>query len=63
MTTKMTPFNPFDYMVSRDKINNFLRYCLEDENSSVFVSAFGHLEKKHGITDVAKVTGLSRESL
>jgi len=63
MTNKITPFNPFDYMESQDEINNFLRDCLEDEDPSVFVSALGHLVKKHGITDVAKVTGLSRESL
>jgi probable addiction module antidote protein len=63
MTNKITLFNPFDYMESQDEINNFLRDCLEDEDSSVFVSALGHLVKKHGITDVAKATGLSRESL
>ncbi|MGR6831048.1 addiction module antidote protein [Aliivibrio wodanis] len=63
MPIKTTPFNPFDYLETQDEINIFLRECLEDNDPNVFVSALGHLVKKHGVTDVAKVTGLSRESL
>ena len=63
MSNKPTPFNPFDYMDSQDEINAFLRECLGDDDPNVFVSALGHLVKKHGVTDVAEVTGLSRESL
>lgn len=63
MTNKTTPFNPFDYMETQEEINEFLRECLEDDDPSVFVSALGHLVKKHGVADVAEVTGLSRESL
>ncbi|WP_435236381.1 addiction module antidote protein [Psychromonas sp. PT13] len=63
MTNQTTPFNPFDYMDTQDEINDFLRECLEDDDPNVFVSALGHLVKSHGVTDVAEVTGLSRESL
>ena len=63
MNTKIAAFNPFDYMDNQEEINAFLRECLEDEDPSVFVSALGHLVKKHGVTDIAEVTGLSRESL
>jgi probable addiction module antidote protein len=63
MTNKVTPFNPFDYMETQEEINHFLRDCLADDDSSVFVSALGHLVKKHGVADVSAVTGLSRESL
>lgn len=63
MTNKTTRFNPFDYMDNQNEINDFLRECLEDEDPNVFVSALGHLVKSHGVTDIAKVTGLSRESL
>ncbi|NRB81526.1 MAG: putative addiction module antidote protein [Saccharospirillaceae bacterium] len=63
MPNKTTAFNPFDYMDSQDEINAFLRECLADDDPNVFVSALGHLVKKHGVTDVAEVTGLSRESL
>ncbi len=63
MPNKTSPFNPFDYMDTQDEINDFLRKCLEDDDPNVFVSALGHLVKGHGVTDVAEVTGLSRESL
>jgi probable addiction module antidote protein len=63
MNNKTSPFNPFDYMESQEEINDFLRECLEDDDPAVFVSALGHLVKKHGVTDVSEVTGLSRESL
>lgn len=52
-----------EYMETQDEINTFLRECLEDDDPNVFVSALGHLVKAHGVTDVAEVTGLSRESL
>jgi probable addiction module antidote protein len=63
MPNKTSTFNPFEYMETQDEINIFLRECLEDEDPNVFVSALGHLVKAHGVTDVAEVTGLSRESL
>lgn len=63
MNNKTSPFNPFDYMETQEEINDFLRECLEDDDPAVFVSALGHLVKKHGVADVAEVTGLSRESL
>ncbi len=63
MSKSTTPFNPFDYMETQEEINAFLRDCLEDEDPNVFISALGHLVKKHGVTDIAEETGLSRESL
>ncbi|NRB79152.1 MAG: putative addiction module antidote protein [Saccharospirillaceae bacterium] len=63
MANKTTSFNPFDYIDTQDEINAFLRECLEDDDPNVFVSALGHLVKKHGVTDVAEAAGLSRESL
>ncbi|EGQ8533128.1 putative addiction module antidote protein [Vibrio parahaemolyticus] len=63
MNNKTSPFNPFDYMETQDEINAFLRDCLDDEDPNTFVTALGHLVKKHGVSDVAEITGLSRESL
>jgi probable addiction module antidote protein len=57
MTKQTSPFNPFDYMETQDEINEFLKECLEDDDPSVFVSALGHLVKKHGMADIAEVTG------
>mgnify|MGYP005989736973 CR=1 FL=1 len=63
MPNQTIPFNPLDYMDTQEEINDFLRECLEDEDPNVYVSALWHLVKSHGVSDVAEVTGLSRESL
>ncbi len=63
MSKSTTPFNPFDYMETQEEINAFLRECLEDDDPNVFITALGHLVKRHGVSDVAEETGLSRESL
>ncbi len=61
VTTK--PFNPFDYFETQVEINAYLVACFQDDDPNVFVSALGHLAKHHGISEVAKATGLNRESL
>jgi probable addiction module antidote protein len=63
MNTPTSLFNPFDYMNTQEDISSFLRECLDEDDPSVFVSALGHLVRKHGVSEVADVTGLSRESL
>lgn len=63
MNIAATDFNPFDYMDTQEEINQFLLACLEDNDPNVFVSALGHLVRKHGVAEIATVTGLSRESL
>ncbi|EHR5321648.1 putative addiction module antidote protein [Vibrio parahaemolyticus] len=63
MSYSTLQLNPFDYMETQAKINEFLNECLEDEDPAVFISALGHLVKKHGVREIADETGLSRESL
>ena len=63
MSKNSSLFNPFDYMETQEEINDFLKECLNDDNPNSFVVALGHLVKKHGMANVAEVTGLSRESL
>lgn len=63
MRTNTSPLNPFDYLETQADINAFLQDCLEDDDPNTFISALGHLLKKHGVKDIAEVTGLSRESL
>lgn len=60
---KTKEFNPFEFMQSQAEINAFLLECYEDEDPNTFVSALGYLAKHHGMTEVAKAAGLSRESL
>ncbi|PIQ03613.1 MAG: putative addiction module antidote protein [Piscirickettsiaceae bacterium CG_4_9_14_0_2_um_filter_44_546] len=63
MALETKPFNPFDYFETQAEINAYLVECFNDDDPALFVSALGHLAKHHGIAEVAKATGLNRESL
>lgn len=63
MSIKTKQFNPFDYMQNQTEIDAYLLECFNDENPKIFVNALGHLAKHHGMSDIAKATGLNRESL
>lgn len=63
MSIKTKQFNPFDYMQDQAEIDAYLLECFNDENPKIFINALGHLAKHHGISDVARATGLNRESL
>ena len=61
--TKTTPYNPFDYLETREEINEYLNNAFMDDDPRIFVIALGYLAKKKGMAKVAKETGLNRESL
>lgn len=63
MTEKTSPFNPFDYFETQAEINSYLSELLRDEDPRLFISALGHLAKKHGMSDVARACNVNRESL
>jgi probable addiction module antidote protein len=62
----MKSFSPFDiaeHLDSEEMIAGFLADALEDENPDVFIAALGYVAKARGMTEIAKESGLSRESL
>lgn len=61
--TKTSPYNPFDYLVTKEEKNQYLNEAYMDDDPRVFVVALGHLARKTGMGKVAKRTGLNRESL
>lgn len=63
MTLKTKPYNPFDYLETREEINEYLNDAFQDEDPRLFIVALGYLAKKKGMTKVAKKAGLNRESL
>jgi len=63
MKTKTAPYNPFDYLETQDEINEYLTDAFIDDDPKVFLTALGYLAKKKGIADIARKTGLNRESL
>lgn len=58
-----TPYNPFDYIENQSEVDAYLAAAFEDEDPRVFLVAIGFLAKKKGMANVAKLTGVNRESL
>jgi probable addiction module antidote protein len=60
---KNAPFDAADYLDSEEVIAEYLNAALEDENPDVFLVAVGDVAKARGMAQLAKDTGLGRESL
>jgi probable addiction module antidote protein len=63
MAIEIKPYNPFDYLETKEEINEYLNNAYLDEDPRVFLVALGYLAKKQGMAEVAKKAGLNRESL
>ena len=63
MTDKLAPFDASDYLDDEEVMAEYLAACLEDPNPDVFLSALADVAKAKGMAQVAKASGLGRESL
>ncbi len=63
MTVKIKEFDAANYLDSDEMIVEYLKAAAEDKNPEVFLSALGDVARAKGMTEVAKRTGLGRESL
>lgn len=65
MTAKKGPraFDAADYLDSDIVAAEYLNAALEDENPDVLLQAIADVAKARGMTQLAKDTGLGRESL
>jgi probable addiction module antidote protein len=63
--TKVTyaPFEVADYLDSEEAIAEYLSLAARDENPGVLLKALGDVAKARGMAEVAKASGLGRESL
>ena len=61
--TKFTPFDAADYLDNDETIAAYLTAALEDEDPNIFLVAVKDVARAHGMTQLAKDTGLGRESL
>ena len=41
MTLKTTPYNPFDYLETREEVNDYLNDAFQDEDPHLFIVALG----------------------
>lgn len=58
-----TPFDSADYLTDEETIAEYLSAALEDPNLDVLLVAVKNVARARGITQLARDTGLGRESL
>ena len=63
MTIKTRPFDMANYLRSEEEIAEYLRQVLEDNDPAELAAAFWNVARARGLPQLAKETGLSRESL
>ena len=63
MSKETTLWNPFDYLKTPEEINEYLADAFLDEDPKIFMIALGYLARKKGMTELARLTGVNRESL
>ena len=60
---KISKFDVVDYLDSEEMIEEYLVAALETDDSDIFLNALANVAKARGIAQLAKDTGLGRESL
>lgn len=61
--TRFTPFDTADYLDDEETIIEYLNAALEDDDPDMFLPAVKDVARARGMTQLAKDTGLGRESL
>jgi len=62
-SNKLETFDISKYLDSEEAIAEYLSQVLEDGDNDEFIRAIGHIAKAKGMAQIAKDTGLGRESL
>lgn len=60
---KTYPYDSADYLNSSEAISAYLEDIFETEDPALIAHALGTVARAKGMSDVARKTGLSRESL
>ena len=60
---QLAPFDAVDYLDDEQTIAEYLTAALEDPNPDVFLTALRDVARARGMTQLAKDSGLGRESL
>jgi len=61
--SNLTTFDTAQYLDSKEMIAEYLSQVLAEGNTDELLEAMGNIAKAKGITQIAKDTGLGRESL
>jgi len=60
---KLRKFDVVDYLKTEKDIAGYLSAVLEDGDPALFVAAIGDIARAKGMTEIAKKSGVTRESL
>lgn len=60
---EISNFDASEYLDTDEKIADYLTSVFEDKDWELLLRAIGHIAKAKGMTQIAKSTGLGRESL
>ncbi|OHD96610.1 MAG: putative addiction module antidote protein [Sulfurimonas sp. RIFCSPHIGHO2_12_FULL_36_9] len=63
MSKNLTTFDVAHYLDSKEMIAEYLSQVLSDGDMNELLAAIGNIAKAKGMTQIAKDTGLGRESL
>ena len=63
MKIKTAPFDAADYLTDDETITEYLTAALEDPDPEMFLVAIKNIARARGMTQLARDTGLGRESL
>ncbi len=63
MSAKTKTFDPAAYLESDEAIAAYLESAMESADAAIIADALGVVARVHGMSRIAKETGLSRESL
>lgn len=61
--TKTLPYDTANYLTTIEHIAGYLEAVLEDGNPELVAAALGDIARSKGMTQLARATGLGRESL
>ena len=60
---KTRPFDMANHLKNEEEVAEYLRQVLDDGDPALLAAALGDIAKARGMTQLARDTGLSRESL
>lgn len=61
--TTVSRFDASEFLDDDDLVAEYLTAAMEDDNPDVFIAALGDVAKARGMTEIARASGLGRESL
>jgi len=62
-TTQLRPWDSAEHLKTEEDMLLYLEACLEEGDAALVARALGVIAKARGMTQLARDTGLSRESL